>query len=294
MNEVYGVDPSAPTTAFEVGALLKLFDVGEGRFIANFPLSWLDELRENLSSQSDLGAMRSEEARLRILHALLPTKARFVHGRTWIENASSLRGEVAKLIGASGCPPIAEPLQSVVAWPGALPDSRGGHIARTAQAYAKAARPLFFGSPTVCLVDAYFRLRFRQGQQWVRDRRRAEVLGALLAVAAEAKRTSCFRLTVSREIGLEDDPSGSELLGIARDIAERSGIKDIKLEIDTIDKVAPHHRHARYLLGTRSGLQFDYGFDTATDKSLNHVHWMSRAELEPLLKLFMNAPQRLH
>ncbi len=287
MNEVYGVDPSAPTTVFEVGALLKLFDVGEGRFIANFPLFWIDDLRANLSALSDLGAMRAEEARVRLGHALLPTKARFVHGRAWIENASSLLGEVAKLIGASGCPPIAEPLQSVVAWP-RLPDSSGAHIARTAQAYAKAAHPLFFGSPTVCLVDPYFRLRIRQGEQWVRHRRYAEVLRSLLVVAAEARRTSCFRLNVSKEIGLEDDPSGSELLGIARDIAEQAGIKDIKLEIDTIDS------HARYLLGTRSGLQFDHGFGTATDQSLNHVHWMSRAELEPLLKLFMNAPQRLH
>ncbi|WP_152682678.1 hypothetical protein [Caenimonas sp. SL110] len=296
MNELYGVDPSAPSNALELGFLLRLFDVGEGRFIAEFPVNWLDDLRRNLAERSDLGAMRGEEAKTRIRHALLPASSRYVPGLPWIENADKLRQEVKMLIGASGCPPSAEPLPSVIASPDSLPDSRADHIPRTAGAYAKAARPLFFTSPVVCLVDPYFRLRHRdrQGTRWTADRRRSDVLRALLQNATESKRFERFRLTVSRKVGLEDDESGTELIAAAYSIAEEAGLLHIDFEFDVIEDIAPRHDHPRYLLGTRSGLQFDYGFDTSTDGKLNHVHWMSRAELDPLLKVFMNAPARTH
>ena len=60
----------------------------------------------------------------------------------------------------------------------------------------------------------------------------------------------------------------------------------LTLEYRLLDTYNGAKQHARYLLGTGCGLQFDHGFDAASDTSLNHVHWLSATEVRPLLKKF--------
>lgn len=290
MNDTYAVDPAAPASTLEVSSLVRLFDVGEGRFIANFPVSWTEELKRSLIAQSDLGSILAEEAKRRLQHALLPLRAPYVPSRRWMENAAAIAGRVRMVIGGADCGPIGVPLAEVLAALDGLPDSSGGYIRMVPAEYARIAAPLFQTSPTVCLVDKYFRLRRRSGRGWVRDQR-SSVLKELLARAGAEGKTELIRLTVSREHALEDDPTGRAFMEAANSLAEEVGNRVSRIEYALLEDLAQTHSHGRYLLGVNSGMHVDHGFAVKVS-AVNHVHWLRRAELNPLLDHFMRAPVR--
>ena len=62
-----------------------------------------------------------------------------------------MTGQVRKIIGRKGCPATMEPLEKALMDPNGFPDASGGHIQRTATAYAEVARPLLQVSPKIVL-----------------------------------------------------------------------------------------------------------------------------------------------
>ena len=60
----------------------------------------------------------------------------------------------------------------------------------------------------------------------------------------------------------------------------------IELEVQSLDQNVATDRHPRYLLGMERGLHFDWGFDIEDAKSTNHVEWISKSALQPLLARF--------
>jgi hypothetical protein len=42
MNDVYAIDPKAPSNINELSNLMRLFGNGEGRFIADYPSPWFN------------------------------------------------------------------------------------------------------------------------------------------------------------------------------------------------------------------------------------------------------------
>lgn len=290
MNDLYGVDPSAPSDFRDFAQLMRVFDTGEGRFIADYPLGWFHDVRAHMNSLTDIQQMQALELWLKIgRNAVIPTVARFMPARSWPENATALVGEVKKLIGARGCPANLQPLEQALMDPDGFPDARGGHIPRTGRAYAQAARPLLQTSPKVVLVDPYFALRFlhQPTNQTRKSNRHWNSLSALLKEALKWKRVETFKLMVSAEKALIHDEEGDSFSSDIEALMEEVGaIGSIDMEWDLLDKSIPTERHPRYLLGMASGLHFDWGFDTDDEETTNHVHWMGRSELTPLLKNF--------
>lgn len=290
MNELYGVDPRAPEGAGELIHLLRLFGPSEGRFIADFPTEWLSEVKALLEGESPLSRDRALAFLHRRRNALLHSSCHFVPNRPWAENAKSLQPLARGLIGPRGCPPTLLPIDDVLYNESALPDARGAHLPRTAAAYAQAASPLFGISTKVVLVDPYFRLRYRDksGRFRVAARQR-RALRQLLVEAASRRKTCVFCVQASARHALEFDASGKQFESDLEDIATEAGTSSLALEYGLLDE-DPNAaiQHARYLLGVGCGLQFDHGFDTVDvdDGSRNHVHWLSAAELEPLLVRF--------
>lgn len=70
---------------------------------------------------------------------------------------------------------------------------------------------------------------------------------------------------------------------IKRDV----GASCIEIEYALLDEKNSLDRHPRYLLGNECGLRFDWGLDVCDDNSTNHVEWVGRAALKPLLKRFL-------
>jgi len=290
MNDTYGIDPAAPSDFRDFAHLMRVFDTGQGRFIADFPMEWFHDVRAHMKSLTDLQQMQALELWLKVgRNAVVPTDARFTPARSWPENAAALVGKVKKLIGAKGCPATVQPLDQALLDPNGFPDARGGHILRTAAAYADAARPLLQTSPKVVLIDPYFVLRFfhQKTNQYLRSKRHWKSLSSLLKEAKRWNRVETFRLLVSADKALVDDAKGEVFSADLFELLEEVGaVGKIEIEWDLLDSSVSTERHPRYLLGMSSGLHFDWGFDTDDQKTTNHVEWMGASVLEPLLKSF--------
>lgn len=276
MNELYGVDPAAPAGAEELTTLIQKFGPNEGRFIIDFPGDWLTYAKARLESAPPLQRERALKCLLRFRHALIDTDARFHSSTPWAENAMTLKGVIG-LIGPRGCSAGLMPIDRALYEFDALPDSRGDHVPRSPVSYVRASWPLFAISPKIVLVDWYFRLR---------EARWRKVLLALLAEARKRRKVTTVCLYVSREHALVDDSAGARFKIGLREIAEEAGAINLTVEYRLLDTRNGNKQHARYLLGTGCGLQFDHGFDAPSDGSLNHVHWLSSTEVRPLLKKF--------
>ena len=144
-------------------------------------------------------------------------------------------------------------------------------------------------SNKVVLVDPYFCLRYLPvGLKKTRpSRRHIQSLRALIQVAHAERKVEVFKLMVSPKKAMINDVDGAQfeedLSGILNDV----GATGIAIEYDLLDDRHSLERHPRYLLGNECGLRFDWGLDTADDNSTNHVEWIGRASLKPLLDRFM-------
>jgi hypothetical protein len=285
MNDLYGVDPATPSNLRDLSDLMKIFGPSEGRFIADFPMQWSSELHKHMHKVSDVGQLAMVEAWLRLSkYAVLPVKTIYKNNQSWQENAFALKDEVLKIIGPSGRPSnIIQPLDKLLTDPEAFPDARSGHIVRTSASYVNAIKPILFCSPKIVLVDPYFALQFldKHTRTWRTDRR-SKFIGLLLQTAALSRKVECFEIFTDPTKSDEATTSLKEL----KKIAENSGAGGMHLQVRLLDKRHPLDRHARYILGMESGLHFDHGFDIFDDGSTNHVEWISKSALTPLLDRF--------
>jgi hypothetical protein len=290
MNDVYGIDPSAPSDLRDFAHLMRVFEVDQGRFIADFPSGgWFPEIKQHLKALADVDQMKLMELWLRVgRSALVPTSGRFNPALSWPENAINLRDRLAALVGAKDCPATLTPLDQLLLDPKGFPDASGGHVSRTADAYAKVARPLLQTSPKVVLVDPYFKLRYfdERARVFRPATRFRDSLRALLREAVHCGRVEIFKLAVSPQEAYRDDRNGDFFCEQLDALAEEWGVTKIELEIQELDSNNAYDKHPRYLLGMERGLHFDWGFDTSDVGSTNHVEWISKVALQPLLKRF--------
>lgn len=291
MNDRYGVDPNAAAAVDDFAQLLRHFGPEHGRFILDFPPDWYAQVRHHLR-EGDLGDIKrlklAEQWQRAAKRSLLPTNVRYWEALAWAKNAENLDNPSGR-IGPAGSRPPCMALDSVLIDHEALPDCRGGHIRRTPTAYADVARPLMQISHKVVLIDPYFCFHeLHKGSGNVRPTDRyAHSLKALIKVASDERRVAVFKLMVSRE--------RCTLKGEAQFVADyramRSdvcGATDFQVEHGFLDDKLG--QHARYLLGNDCGLHFDHGFDTPSykkDDSTQHVEWIGRAALIPLLDRFV-------
>lgn len=288
MSDLYGVDPTAPSSLLEFASLMRLFDTGEGRFIADFPGEWIADVAQHIKSFSQLEQVAAIEWLRRGKHALLPTGARYDPKWPWSENAITLGKEedVVSLIGAKGCPATLVPIDRALLDPSVFRDARGGHFARTAQSYAKVARPLLQTSPKIVLIDPYLKFRtIIEGTNSYRQIPRfRETLDALFREAVRWKRVECFKFAVMSKEAYQGDPGGKMFKDEMRRLANKNGAQSMELDFCELDNHSSSH--ARYLLGMRNGLHFDWGLDTGDPKSKSHINWIGPAALQPLLDHF--------
>jgi hypothetical protein len=290
MNDVYGIDPAAPSDYRDFAHLMRVFEVDQGRFIADYPGGgWFARLKQHLDKLATLDQLKAIELWLKVgRSALVPVQEKFNPARSWPENAIQLHGQVKALIGASGCPATLMPLCDHLVDPAAFPSASGAHVQRTPDAYVKAARPLLQTSPKVVLIDPYFKLRYydERARVFRPATRFRNSLEALLREAIRWKRVEVFKLAVSPREAFDGDPDGSIFSEQLSVLGDAVGADVIEFEIQLLDQNVSTDRHPRYLLGMERGLHFDWGFDTEDAISTNHVEWISKSALQPLLKRF--------
>jgi len=297
MNDIYGIDPSAPSTIEEFTQLMRLFGIGEGRFISKFPFDWISRFHDHAKTLSTMEQHRLVQRWIDgAKHSIVPihTKGNYKEKLSWLENSLLIKDEVVKIIGSKGCAAIGTSLNEALMSPEGFPDASGAHIERSPIAYAKVARPLMQTSPKVVLIDPYFKFRYRDNKDGNRikfSKRHADSLSALVTEALKWKRVEVFKLFISQKEALIDDYDETTFALDLMEISSRCCVPDNFFEYDLLDPKYSIDRHPRYLLGMHQGLKFDWGFDVDAMKSegvasTNHIEWMGEKVLAPLLKRF--------
>lgn len=279
MNERYAVDPQSPTDWRELKLLLDRVGLQTGRFLACYPEDWSLFLKQRFAGASDMDRKRVSELLLRGKFAVI-RNAGYKRHLSWVENASAVKSTSPNIfreaVASTGNSLGLKTLQDVLYSEGQdWPSGVGEHVAMAAPDYARCASPLFELSAELTLVDRFFKLRSENGQK---DYRRRNVLQAFFRLAADNPRVQSIRLVIEfpkdciqkqYELDLEKD---------IEDLLSGYSKSSFAVELDVRKNVG----HGRYLFSIHGGLHFDHGFDEKQGQT-NHVHWLSSAELNPLI-----------
>ena len=283
MNEIFAIDPNAPQDLKDISAMLKQFGLEHGRFIAKFPNDWVNMLQVHVHQLQGLD--RARLTRLLELHkdALLEVPDDFRRAKSWIENATAAklrRQSISRILAADMNDQGVETLNHFLWEDDSTDSSRGGHISMSTDAYRRTVAPLFQQSTEIHLVDSFFQLRRANGEL---HRGRASVLREFLEQADESGRTELFTIHFKREAHLTKVNQEDQIDLDLNDLCEQAKIKKINVHYCVWDEMS----HGRYVFSIKGGLQFDHGFEPLREKT-NHVHWLSKAELEPIIRKYIS------
>jgi len=289
MNEYYALDPNAPKSARDLADLYRIFASDSGRFLYTLPETWQEDMIYNMRQISDLCGARAEEF---LRNAItLRWSAKPSKRLNWDEIAFELIDETRALLGERDIKPHIRALDSVLADISFWVDVSEGHIKRDAKEYAMIAEPIFRASPKVSMVDPYFRLRYRRenSNTFVKSKRHSDTLTHFIRLAARHRKVRVLCLFVNEEHALEGDPEGirfqSDLCSIKNSVP---GAESLIVEYRKLSKESSFDSHPRYLLGHKAGLKFDWGFESRPeDPKTQHLAWIGRSALEPLLDRFL-------
>lgn len=287
MNEVFGIDPNSQLELKELQALLNTFGMRYGRFIGAYPAAdWINILRKNIKVTGfDQARLTSilEKAK----DGIIPIKNQYRISKSypheWLENTVNLKIQKSAFDQIFSNEenqyklPLIDDLLFDEKYDPTL--SIGDHIPATAKAYCDAIAPLLLKSTEVHLADQYFELWNRSG----RDQRKWEVLRSIFQQAQQSDR--CEKICLHLCVTSVTPQLEVKLVEYLRDIKEESGFKELSVSY----RIHKEMSHGRYIFSIKGGLQFDYGFEVNRRYQKNHVHWLSKHELDPLFDTYVES-----
>ena len=298
MNDLYKIDPNAPTDERGYAFISQQFRPSRGLFICNYPHDWANRLKKH--AETILGSieyLRFVDNLERLLRrSLLPDSGAYDDSRGWLSNAQDTSSHIKAILSIHSISPNVIGLHEALLDPNGLPDANGELVKQDAKEYVRIARPLFQLSPKVVLIDQHFRLRRlwrgkdnETSTKHHRGYRRS--LETFLVAAAREGRTKVLRVKCSvrhalEASNIEDFESDLETVK-ANARRQECDVSALELEYDFFsdDPESAHSSdlHARYVLGNGMGLHFDHGLDEKTGKQPNHVRWIEESVLGKLL-----------
>ena len=285
MNEVFGIDPNSQLELKEIQTILNTFGLKYGRFIGAYPeADWLNILRKNIKV-SGIDQARLTSILEKAKDGIIPIKDQYRISKNypheWLENSVNLKIQNATFDQVFSNEenqyklPLIDDLLFDEKYDPTL--SIGDHIPATVKAYCDAINPLLLKSTEVHLADQYFELWNRSG----RDSRKWEVLRSIFQLAKNSGR--CEKIYLHLCVTSVTPQLEVKLVEYLRDIKEESGFKELSVAYCIHREMS----HGRYIFSIKGGLQFDYGFEVNRRYQKNHVHWLSKHELDPLFMTYV-------
>ena len=283
MNEIFAIDPRAPQDLKDIKAMFNQFGFENGRFIANFPNDWLRLFCEHTQHLKDIEKQRF--MRLVEIHkdTLLDIALDYRRSKTWVENANLAKDtsrSIYRILATDPNPLGIETLQKFLWIEDEENRSRGAHINMTTDAYQKAVRPLLQRSTEVHLADPFFHLRNPEDGKIHKGRE--TVLRQFFIEAENSNRCEIFKIHFKRNKYVSESMQDQQIEDDLTELSVQVGVKKLDIQYT----VSENFSHGRYIFSIKGGLQFDHGFEPIRDKT-NHVHWLSRTELEPILNRYL-------
>lgn len=283
MNEIFAVDPQAPKDLKDIKAMFNQFGFENGRFIANFPEDWIRLFCEHTYQLKDVEKQRVMRLLSLNKDALIDVTLGYRRSRSWVENASIVKDTsktINRILASDPNPLGIETLNRFLWVDDEENKSRGDHISMTAEAYQKAIRPLVQQSTEVHLVDPFFQLRHSKDGHIHKGRQ--SVLRQFFIEAEGSPRCEIFKIHFKREIYLSKNIQETQIEDDLSELCTQAGLHKLNIQFTLNDEMI----HGRYFFSIKGGLQFDHGFEPLRDKT-NHVHWLSKAELDPIHKRYL-------
>jgi hypothetical protein len=283
MNELFAVDPQAPQDLKDIKAMFNQFGFEHGRFIANFPEDWIRLFCEHTNHLKDVEKQRFMRLLSLNKDALIDVSLGYRRSRSWVENASIVKDTsrtINRILASDPNPLGIETLNSFLWTDDEENKSRGAHISMTVEAYQKAIRPLVHRSTEVHLVDPFFQLRNSKDGHIHKGRQ--SVLRQFFIEAEASQRCEIFKIHFKREFYLSKNIQEAQIEDDLSELCTQAGLQKLNIQFTLNDEMT----HGRYFFSIKGGLQFDHGFEPLRDKT-NHVHWLSKAELDPIHKRYL-------
>jgi hypothetical protein len=283
MNEIFAVDPKSPQDLKDIQAMFNQFGFENGRFIANFPDDWIRLFCEHTHQLRDIEKQRF--MRLLDLHkdSLIDVGLDYRRSKSWVENANLVKDTsraIYRILATDPNPLGIETLQKFLWNDDEVNISRGAHITMSAEAYQKAIAPLVRRSTEVHLVDPFFHLRAPEDGRI--DKGRQSVLRQFFIEAENSNRCEIFKIHFKQHKYLSKQSQEQQIEEDLTELCSQAKLQKLIVEFTVTDDIT----HGRYIFSIKGGLHFDQGFQPIWDKK-NHVHWLSKAELDPILYRYL-------
>ena len=283
MNEIFAVDPKSPQDLKDIKAMFNQFGFENGRFIANFPDDWIRLFCEHTHQLKDIEKQRF--MRLLDLHkdSLFDVGLDYRRSKSWVENANLIKDTsraIYRILATDPNPLGIETLQKFLWNDDEGNISRGAHITMSGEAYQKAIAPLVRRSTEVHLVDPFFHLRAPEDGRI--DKGRQSVLRLFFIEAENSNRCEIFKIHFKQHKYLSKQSQEQQIEEDLTELCTQAKLQKLIVEFTVTDEIT----HGRYIFSIKGGLHFDQGFQPIRDKK-NHVHWLSKAELDPILYRYL-------
>jgi len=235
----------------ELRYLLEKFGFHQGRFIGQFPKSWIKEIYQQLNSLPDIEQARARSILNKNKNCLVPSGQAFESSLSWIENAHQqiVQENFSGVIAAKSNQwdyPVAEDVDNDYLL--------GGHDIRTlgqAQYYTNIARRLLQLSYEIVLVDPYLHL----------DKSACEkVIDSFLEIAQQGKCQSLVVWAREENAGMKGYRQMLERKYKPKLAKGSSLIVKLVNDDNSVEKI-----HARLMLSILGGFRFDQGFAEIPD-----------------------------
>lgn len=282
MNEFFAADPESCENSADLRFLLGNFGPHAGRYLADYPATWTDEIKRRCD---ELGPLEGERAKALIRrareNAVLLRKAALPwdEGARWIDNFRT----VAKVRPGEfemGIVPRTGTGSDVVTIDDLeLSPTADESIEAVAREYVRVSRTLLLLSPELVLVDPYL-------NPCKKDRQ--DVISEMLATAAKGK---CRAVTVwARDSNIIGDRQNSwdevrEAVGTI--LHSACWPEDRKFSLVMVDDATCKSKmHPRYLLSIKGGIRFDQGFQRLPKGRRNDVSPLGKSLHGEVLKTY--------
>ncbi|GAB3768276.1 hypothetical protein GCM10028796_31450 [Ramlibacter monticola] len=266
MNELFGADPDHCSGAAEASALLRLFGVYSGRYLAAYPTDWVHRMELLAQRLSPVEGQRLLTRLRRAREQMAFQQIRNVPwngSASWIDNAirDALNGKRfdALIVDAEGRTlPLGTPTYTVADLD-EIPLTAEERIRTDPAEFVRVSKNLLHASVELWFVDPYMSPLKASYQA---------VLQEILAEAA-AGRAERIQLWCRREHAIgprtgKSEASLRELELALRRIAEPGGFlrkPKRRLELVLVDDEASVNKlHERFILSIKGAIRFDQGF----------------------------------
>lgn len=253
MNEKWGVDPKTCVNSDQWEILLQKFGPYCGRYIYQYPMGWVSEVRKSSSQSTDKEAHMLETLLVEAEKAKKILRLRrypaFDLAKAWPENWSENQFNFPDATGAISQNEILNVCRGFD-FARKLPATVGRDIPATAASIIHACEVILRISPVVHFVDYKFSLS-RENH--------CKLMSDLLSHSAEI---DCRNATIwvrEKDCSLTDIDRKEKL----KQIEARSGLKKNILRLNLVDdSMSTVKMHNRYLFGPHGGVQLGQGFQT--------------------------------